>query len=207
MSPRHNDIHTLERAILAQAEEEAASILEDAQEQAKAIREQAQTEIEAECHTLLEHAQEEAQAQRSHIVAAAQMEAHTLKLRRREKILRQVFDESQRRITEILHWPNYHSLALELIREAAQRLEADELVVHADPETHRLIGEDSLAQLAQELGVQLSFGDDLTTGVGVSVETTDGHRRYDNRLEARLERLQESLRTPVYHILMGESYE
>ncbi len=207
MSPRHNDVHTLEKAILAQAEEEASLILEEAQEQAQEIREQAQAKVEAECRAILARAREEASATRSHIIATAQMEAHTLKLRRREQILRRVFEEARRRLAEILRWPDYKELALGLVQEAVGRLEADELVVCADPETHTILGEAALTELAHALEIHLQFGDDLTQGLGVSVRTEDEHRRYDNRLEARLERMRETLRTPVYHILMGETYE
>ena len=37
------------------------------------------------------------------------------------------------------------------------------------------------------------------------LETPDGHRRYDNTLETRLARMKDDLRTPIYHILMGDA--
>ena len=45
----------------------------------------------------------------------------------------------------------------------------------------------------------------LEKGTGVVVETHDGHLQYDNTLETRLNRLQNLLRSPVYHLLMGET--
>jgi vacuolar-type H+-ATPase subunit E/Vma4 len=51
----------------------------------------------------------------------------------------------------------------------------------------------------------VQLGTSLTEGTGVIVETAEGHRQYDNTLEARLSRLQEELRSPVYRLLLGES--
>ena len=54
----------------------------------------------------------------------------------------------------------------------------------------------------QELAVKLELGEPLERGTGVVIVTDDEHRRYDSTLETRLSRMQASLRTPVYHILM-----
>jgi vacuolar-type H+-ATPase subunit E/Vma4 len=62
-----------------------------------------------------------------------------------------------------------------------------------------------LTDLGQELAVQLELGEPLERGTGVVIVTADGHRRYDNTLETRLDRMQAGLRTPVYHILMGDT--
>ena len=62
-----------------------------------------------------------------------------------------------------------------------------------------------MAGLEKDLAVQLELGEPLERGTGVVLVTADGHRRYDNTLETRLSRMQAALRTPVYHILMGET--
>ena len=62
-----------------------------------------------------------------------------------------------------------------------------------------------LEKISEELNVPLKLGAPLKKGTGAVVETPDGHINYDNTLETRLARLQNSLRSPVYHILMGES--
>ena len=48
------------------------------------------------------------------------------------------------------------------------------------------------------------MGDVLEEGTGVIVDASDGHLHFDNTLETRLSRLQSSLRSSVYHVLMGE---
>jgi vacuolar-type H+-ATPase subunit E/Vma4 len=53
--------------------------------------------------------------------------------------------------------------------------------------------------------VQLQAGPVFDQGIGVIVETMDGHLQFDNTLETRLSRMQNSLRARVYELLTGES--
>jgi vacuolar-type H+-ATPase subunit E/Vma4 len=55
------------------------------------------------------------------------------------------------------------------------------------------------------LKVKLTIKGELKQGTGVIVQTEDGRLQYDNTLETRLSRLKNALRSPVYHILMGEA--
>lgn len=59
--------------------------------------------------------------------------------------------------------------------------------------------------MSKELNITIRLGEPLKRGLGVMVETQDGHRQFDNTLETRLRRMKETLRSPVYHILMGEA--
>jgi len=77
--------------------------------------------------------------------------------------------------------------------------------VRADKVVLKMLENGVLEKISTELNVPLKLGTPLHKGTGVVVETPDGHINYDNTLETRLARLQNSLRSPVYHILMGES--
>jgi vacuolar-type H+-ATPase subunit E/Vma4 len=84
-------------------------------------------------------------------------------------------------------------------------LGAEAARVRADGNAHTILADGLLAELSQQLNVQLDLGQPLEQGTGVVAETLDGHRTYDNTMEARLDRWQETLRAPVYRLLMGES--
>ena len=194
----------LERAIKEQARKEAHQILVDAQAQVERIRGQGQARADAEREAILRRAREEDQALRSHATAAARLGAHTLKLKRRELLLERVFDAARQQLASAPDWPDYEQILHRLLREAVHSLGTSEaLVLRADERTRQLLDEGTLANLAQELGVRLYIGAPLLQGTGIVLETPDGHRRYDNTLEHRLTRMRETLRTPVYHILMG----
>jgi V/A-type H+-transporting ATPase subunit E len=205
MSPERNDIQALVGAIREEVAGEAGQILANARTQAEGIRRQAQTQADAEREAILQRARQEAKALREHTAAAAHLEAQTLKLKRREQLLERAFAEARRQLASASQWPDYEQIAHRLVREAVERLGAAEVVVRVDEETRRVLSDEALAELGEELGVRLRDGEPLTRSGGAVVETPDGHRRYDNTLETRLARMRESLRTPVYHILMGET--
>jgi vacuolar-type H+-ATPase subunit E/Vma4 len=85
------------------------------------------------------------------------------------------------------------------------RLRVKEGRIWADGRAREILSEKALADLSKELGVHLQLGESLQQGVGVIAKTPDGHREYDNTLEARLNRWQDELRFSVYNLLMGES--
>jgi vacuolar-type H+-ATPase subunit E/Vma4 len=91
------------------------------------------------------------------------------------------------------------------VREAVAHLGTDEALVRADVETRKVLNDEVLVDLGRELGVRLRAGEPLAQSTGIVLETPDGHRRYDNTLETRITRMWDGLRTPVYHILMGET--
>jgi vacuolar-type H+-ATPase subunit E/Vma4 len=51
---------------------------------------------------------------------------------------------------------------------------------------------------------KFAFGENLEEGTGVVVNAAGGKLHYDNTLETRLSRMQGSLRSSVYKVLMGE---
>lgn len=204
MSPEQNGIHALAHAIQEEANGEANRILAKAQTEADSIRRQAQAQAETQEEAILEQAQREAEALRDHATAAAQLEAQKLKLERREQLLERVFADARRQLASAAQWPDYGSIARHLLREAIERLGTDMVVVRVDETTRRALGDKALTDLEREFDIHLRFGEPLTQSHGIAVETSDGHRLYDNTLETRLARMQAGLRTSVYHTLMGE---
>ncbi|HWT79891.1 MAG TPA: V-type ATP synthase subunit E, partial [Candidatus Methylomirabilis sp.] len=70
--------------------------------------------------------------------------------------------------------------------------------------TQKLLSGALLEDISKEMKTELALGNPLEQGTGVMVETEDGHLKFDNTLETRLNRLQGGLRSSVYRILMGE---
>jgi vacuolar-type H+-ATPase subunit E/Vma4 len=205
MSPKQNGIDALRKAIIAEATEEAARIQADAQREADRIKAQAQAQVDAKRESILRRAHENAKALRDHAAAEAQLEAQKLRLTRREQMLERAFDTARRQLGFIIQRPEYAQIARSLVREAAERLGAEEVVVRADAETQKALGAETLADLSRELGAGLQFGETLAQATGIVAETPDGHRSYDNTFETRLARMHDILRTPVYYILMGKT--
>jgi vacuolar-type H+-ATPase subunit E/Vma4 len=205
MKPVEESLQALSRAVLHEAQAEAEQILADAKVKGDAVRRHAQEQARTEHEEILAQARQDAEHIRSEAIAAAQLQARTLQLERREKLLDSVFETARQRLPAVQQWTDYDKIVRQLIREAAARLGADAVRIRADAQTQKLLPDDVLAGLSEELSVQLQLGATLERRVGVMAETVDGHRQYDNTLQARLSRQQNALRSPVYRLLMGES--
>ena len=205
MSSEQSDIQVLERAIMDEARQEANQILASARAKAEGIKRQAQTQIDAQREEIVHRAREESEALHEHTVAAAQLEAQALKLKRREQLLNRVFAAARRELASVPQRADYEQIAHHLVREAVEHIGAGEVLVRVDESIQQVLDEETLANLGRDLGVHQRLGEPLAQGIGAVVETPDGHRRYDNRLETRLDRMQEALRTAVYRILTGET--
>lgn len=198
------EIETLSRAILKEAEVDAEQIKEDAKAKADAIRQRAQEQAEKERKEILDHARQEAERLRGQVVANAQMKARTQQLEHREKLLDRVFDLAKQKLAAVQKRSDYNKLVAQLLREALVQLKANKAVVRADGVTQKVLKDGVLADISKELNAEVSMGDMLEEGAGVIVEASDGHLHFNNTLETRLSRLQSSLRSAVYHVLMGE---
>lgn len=195
------DIELLARAIMVEAREDAERLHAEAKAKAEAIRKRAQEQAELERKAILDRAKEEADRLRSQVSATFQLKARSMQLEQREKILREVFDEVRRRLDSVKKRPDYADIATMLAREALIQLNAKEAEIRADEVTQKAL---KLDELAKELNGKFSFGKPLEEGAGVVVSAAGGKLFYDNTLETRLNRLQGSLRSSVYKVLMGE---
>lgn len=194
------DLETLSRAIMKEAEADAQQIKEEALAKAEDIRQRAQEQAAKEREAILKQAQQEAERLKGQVVASAQLRARTLQLEHREKLLDRVFDAARQRVASLQKRSDYNRIAVQLLREALTQLNATSAVVRADAATERFLKSGAL----KDLNAEIKFGTALDEGTGLVVDASDGHLHFNNTLETRLQRLQSSLRSSVYHVLMGE---
>lgn len=195
------DIELLARAIMVEAREEAEQLHTEAKEKAEAIWKRAQEQAESERKVILVRAKEDADRLRSQASATTQLKGRSLQLDEREKILNGVFDEVRKQLDAVKKRPDYGEIAAMLAREALSQLQATEAEVSVDETTQKVL---KLDDLSKELNGKFNFGKKLEEGTGVVVSAASGKLHYDNTLETRLSRLQGSLRSSVYKLLMGE---
>ncbi len=205
-SAAQGNLGAVQGAIMSEVKQEAREIIEQAHAKADDYRSRADDETQKQVEGILSRAKEQAERRREQAAAQARLEAQHLKLRRREQLLDKAFEMAQSRLDECLERDDYPDLVTRVVREAVTRLGSTEqaLLIQADEKAQTIL-EESLDNLQKDVEVLLELGDPLQSGHGIIVETQDGHRRYDNRLETRLARLKGELRAPVYHILKGET--
>jgi vacuolar-type H+-ATPase subunit E/Vma4 len=199
------NIESLSRAMLSEAKAEAEQAQADAKAKADAIQLHAQEQAAVVRAEILERARADADRLGGQVKATSQMKARTIELAHREKLLNEVFSTSRKQLATVQQWADYDQIAQRLLREALNQLKARKLQVRADAATLKFFTDEVVAQISKDLDVQISFGKPLEHGIGVIAATADGHLTYDNTLETRLNRLQNTLRSPVYRLLIGES--
>jgi V/A-type H+/Na+-transporting ATPase subunit E len=195
------EIERLQQAILQEARQEAEQIKAEAQAKADEIRKRAQAQAEEERKAIMDKAQEDVNRLRGQSHAAAQLKARTLQLEHREKILNKVFDTARQKLPNAKQRSDFDQIADQLLREALTQLRVQAAEVRADEATQKAL---KLDAISKELNVQISPGNLLEDRIGVVVDAGNGRLHYDNTLAVRLSRLQDALRSAVYHVLMGE---
>jgi V/A-type H+-transporting ATPase subunit E len=198
-------MQALARAVMKDASADADKIKSDAQKEAEAILENAKKQAEIEREEILERARITATNIKDQNIAAAQLKAQMLWIERREKLIKKVFETARQRIITIAQWQNYAIIVRQLVQEAVEGLDANAALIHADKATQAILKDGLLQEIADELKLELQLGQELESGTGIIAETMEGHRQFDNTFEARMLRIQDTLRSPVFHILMGES--
>ena len=204
MKTEPKDIEMLERAIMVEANEEAAQLLAEAKEKAAAIRKRAQAEAEAERKVILDRAKQDADRLRSQALATTQLKSRSTQLEQREKLLDSVFEEVKKQLDAIKKRPDYDAIATLLLREALTQLRVNKAEIKADELTQNALKKGALDEISKELKGEFTLSGALEEGTGVVVDAADGKIHYDNTLETRLSRLQSALRSSVHKVLMGE---
>jgi vacuolar-type H+-ATPase subunit E/Vma4 len=205
MTPGVGSIESLNQAVFGEAREEAEKVLVEARAEVDEIIKNAREQAQAERKKILEHASQEAERIRRQSSATAELWARTLQMKRREALLNNVFETARKQLHTVQEWSNYEEIARNLLMRAVDRLGVKTAKVRADQTTRKLLADGIMDEIMKEMDVELQMGEELEQGTGIIVETLDGHRRYDNTLETLLDRMKNSLRSPVYHILMGET--
>jgi V/A-type H+-transporting ATPase subunit E len=204
MNTEAQDIEMLSRAILTEARDEAEQIKAEAKEKAEAIRRRAQEQAEQERKAILDRAREDAERLRGQAVATAQLKSRSLQLTNREQLLDRVFKTVREKLSDVQKRPDYDQVAALLLREALVQLRVNKAQIRADKTTQAILEKKVLDEISKELKGQFTMGDALEEGTGISVDAADGRLHYDNTLETRLQRLEGSLRSAVYKMLIGE---
>ncbi len=204
MNTETEDIDRLARAILSEAREESDEIRAKAREKTEAIKRRAEEEAASVRKSILERANQDAERLRGQAVATVQLQARSNQLGSREKLLERVFSEVHKRLDVVTERPDYDAIATQLLREALSGLRVEKAEIRADDATRKALMKGGLDEVAKELKGQYTFGAPLEEGTGVVVTASNGKVQYDNTLENRLDRLQGTLRSSVYKVLMGE---
>jgi V/A-type H+/Na+-transporting ATPase subunit E len=198
------NIQSLSRSVLSEAQAEAEQILTDARAKVEAIRQSAEEQAAAERTSILARAAREEERIRRQAISAAQLKARTYQLVQRDAMIDEVFQAVRQKLASVQQRRDYEQIVSLLLHESLLHLRASTVQIRADETTNKYLTSQMVNQASSELKVKVQAGPVLAQGHGIIVETIDGHRRYDDTLETRLKRIENSLRAQVYSILLGK---
>ncbi len=170
----------------------------DAQERLMAMS----RSTKAEVAKILEGGEREAESIRRQILGSAELEARNSALRALERASNKVIQESLSAVTE--RRPEaYHKALTRLISEGALVIGRDAAVMCSAKD--RKVVDSVVKELNRQNAMKLTVSDKGIEAMGgVVLQSSDGTIRYDNTLEARLERIRPQLRREIVNALSGE---
>lgn len=193
--PHRNSPDLLCEEILADARRAAEGALRRARDEAAEIIAKAVSEAEASRREHLDRARSEAARQGEMILAAVPVEAGRIRSALLNARLEALREDIRRRLLAREGF-DHRATVVALAAEAVRRMAGDAFVIRMPAEDRKQPDGELAAEIANQAGrtpLNLELRGDDSIGAGVLIQDREGRQVWDNRLEARLDRLWPSL--------------
>jgi V/A-type H+/Na+-transporting ATPase subunit E len=187
---------TLEK-VSREFESEVLSDLKSGRKETIAKIESARKETSEEVSKFLETGTKQAESVKRQIIGAAELDVRNAQLRALEKAVNEAFELATKDISDSESYPEAIGRLIEQGLEIIDR----SAKVQCSSKDKKVV-----AAAIRELdgSIKVSFEDEpIDTVGGVVLTTADGTVRFDNTIEARLERMKPMLRKEVAAVLTG----
>jgi V/A-type H+/Na+-transporting ATPase subunit E len=187
---------TLEK-VSREFENEVLSDLESGRKETIAKVESVRKETAEEVSKVLETGTKQAESVKRQIIGAAELDVRNAQLRALEKGVNEAFELATKEISDSETYPDAIG---RLIEEGLEIIDRN-AKVQCSSKDKKVV-----AAAIRKLGgnTKVSLDDEpIDTVGGVVLTTTDGTVRFDNTIEARLERMKPTLRKEVAAVLTG----
>ena len=194
----------------ARIEEE--KILKDSENQAAEKRKYGEKKIESLLNDAREKAREQAGIVKKKIISGVELEAKRLSMRIQDALIQDIMDRVEKKLGSMIDDPNYRSVLINWMTEAAVGLGADSAEVNAS-ERERMIIDDALLSEAgrnvfeltgKQIALSLSDAPPLKDQ-GIVLTAADGRTAFNNQVKTRIRRRQRNIRTMIYDALFTEN--
>ena len=187
---------TLQKVSL-EFENEVLSELETGRKETIAKVESARKETTEEVSKVLETGSKQAESVKRQIIGAAELDVRNAQLKALEKAVNEAFELATRDISETKSYAD----AMERLIEEGLSIIGRSAKVQCSSKDKKVVTS-AIKGLGGE--AKLSLDDEpIDTMGGVVLVTSDGTVRFDNTIEARLERMRPNLRKEVAAVLTG----
>lgn len=178
--------------ILRGAEEEVLANVESARKESRGAIDGAVPELEAEYDKIVSDGRKEADKIEKQIVGSSDLEARNRQLVALEEAVDGVFAKALERIAGAERDADYAALVRSMVEESARMLGTTEIVISTNSRDRGLVE----SVLPQFHGAEISADEAECLG-GVVARSKDGTMKFDNTLDARIERLKPLIRKEI----------
>lgn len=188
----------IQQEILADAERKVERTLKRAQREADKLRQAAEKENRELRQRRLAEAQAEAERKARSIIAAIPYEERKIQLLAQEKIFNEVFDAVMQKLSQRDGTFDAKASIEQLLLEALQAMPEVDVTAFVNPQDEKIAVE-IIQQNKTKREIKLETNTKVTAGV--QLLSADHKLRYDNSVEARLEREKDRLRASLAEVL------
>jgi vacuolar-type H+-ATPase subunit E/Vma4 len=196
--------------IEADARTEEERIIKEAGIQAEEKRQYARKKAESILNDAREQASKEAEAARRKIFSDVELEIKRNSLRIRDEVIRDIIDRVGKKLDSMIGTPDYRSVLLNWIAEAAIGLDVESARVNASEKERMLINEQLLSQVKEKISSQTGKVMTLTLSdspplqyQGIVLTAEDGRVAFNNQVKTRLSRNNRKIQALIYNALFS----
>ena len=180
--------------VVEEAKQEILKILESGKMEGEDILYQAQREAEVEAGKILSSKDRQVESLSRRIIGSAELEARNKSLRLVEDNINKVFENALAKLAK--NKPKEYKDAMKkMVAEAVEAVGAKKVILSCNNEDKSLV-KGIAKQVSKSIDVSVADKPIVCVG-GVKAATADGSIRFDNTLEARLNRMKPTLRKQI----------
>ncbi|MCS4538304.1 MAG: V-type ATP synthase subunit E family protein [Thaumarchaeota archaeon] len=180
--------------VVEEAKQEILKILESGKMEGEDIIYQAQREAEVEAGKILSSKDRQVESLSRRIIGSAELEARNKSLRLVEDNINKVFENALGKLAK--NKPKEYKEAMrKMAAEAVEAVGAKKVILSCNNEDKSLV-KGIAKQVSKSIDVSVADKSIVCVG-GVKAATADGSIRFDNTLEARLNRMKPTLRKQI----------
>ena len=183
--------HTIDK-ILTQTEKNVSSNIQSALSESQKILDNAIPKLEQEYDKIISDGKKEADKIEKQIVGSSDLEARNKQLLALEEAIDKVFTKAIDQISNMTHSGDYSNLIKTLLDESTKILGTTKVIIYTNSKDKNVVQ----ALLSKYPGAEIS-PETIDCLGGITVKSKDGAMKFDNTLDARIQRLKPLIRKEI----------
>jgi vacuolar-type H+-ATPase subunit E/Vma4 len=212
MEPAEKDKNALISGIETEARDEEQQIIKEARQKADEKRKYTDKKIESMLNDARKEAEEKAERVKSKNLSSLKLEVKRRSMHAQDAVNQDILDQVEKKLFTMISDPNYRSVLINWITEAAVGLDAESALVNASEKERMLIDDNLLSEAMNKIHTQsgrkvelkLSDGRPLTSQ-GIVLTAADGRTAFNNQVKTRILRKQRKIRSLIYDRILVDN--